>query len=515
MGRYRSRGSITVFLSLVSVLFLSLICTTVESARIQGARAQTANITDMGNYSLFGEYEKKLLEDYELFAVDGSYGTGDFSIGRVNERLQTYLSVNARPKREWLSGLCFDPWNLRIDGSEITEYALLSDGNGETLYQQAVAYMRATAITGGVGKLFAYYRDGQTAWRQQEEYRKNRNSSEQGMQDLKRQEAEKRKEREEQRNRQESQGQIVIEEAGPSETPKKENPLKTLDWLRRKSILDIVCGDSEVSAKNVSSWELPSRRFKRKGTMRLENRYGSLADNLLFREYLLDHFPDYTGEGSQTALDYQMEYLIAGKTSDKANLRSVIQRLLLLREGMNYLYCVNHVEMNAQAGSLATLLIGWTGIAPLVAVMKHALLLGWAYGESLMDVRILLRGGRIPLAKTADTWAVTLDQLVNLKELLEGGGNDRQKGLDYRDYLRVLLNMQSVSGQKKRTLDLVELNLKKFSGLSNFRIDHCVVGIRETTEWTILPVFARIPSAFLGTSARDCRVVVESGFAYH
>ena len=75
-----ARGSITVFLSLSSVLFLSLIFSVIESARIQGARAQTANITDMGNYSLFGEYEKKLLEDYEIFSVDGSYGTGDFSI---------------------------------------------------------------------------------------------------------------------------------------------------------------------------------------------------------------------------------------------------------------------------------------------------------------------------------------------------------------------------------------------------------------------------------------------------
>ena len=49
----KERGAITVFFSLVSVLFLSLICTAAESARIQGARAQAANIADMGNYSVF------------------------------------------------------------------------------------------------------------------------------------------------------------------------------------------------------------------------------------------------------------------------------------------------------------------------------------------------------------------------------------------------------------------------------------------------------------------------------
>ena len=39
------KGSITVFLSITCILFLSLICAAVESARIQGARAQSANIT--------------------------------------------------------------------------------------------------------------------------------------------------------------------------------------------------------------------------------------------------------------------------------------------------------------------------------------------------------------------------------------------------------------------------------------------------------------------------------------
>ena len=58
MQKKECRGSITVFLSLISVIFLSLICTVIESARVQGARAQTANITDMANYSVFGEYEK-------------------------------------------------------------------------------------------------------------------------------------------------------------------------------------------------------------------------------------------------------------------------------------------------------------------------------------------------------------------------------------------------------------------------------------------------------------------------
>ena len=62
MGRKEFKGSITVFFSMVCLLFLSLICATVESARIQGAKAQAANIIGMGNFSWLGEYENGLLE---------------------------------------------------------------------------------------------------------------------------------------------------------------------------------------------------------------------------------------------------------------------------------------------------------------------------------------------------------------------------------------------------------------------------------------------------------------------
>ena len=69
---YRSKGTITVFLSLVSVLFLSLFCTMAESVRVQAARFQAAAAFDMGLFSIFGEYDRVLLEEYDLWFLDGS-----------------------------------------------------------------------------------------------------------------------------------------------------------------------------------------------------------------------------------------------------------------------------------------------------------------------------------------------------------------------------------------------------------------------------------------------------------
>ena len=125
MNRKGWKGSVTVFFSLTCILFLCLICSAAESVRVQGARAQTANITGMATFSLFGEFEKKLLEEYDIFALDGSYGTGSFKKAAVSQRLQTFASFNANPKDGLLTSWCFDPWNLELEDCEVTEYALL------------------------------------------------------------------------------------------------------------------------------------------------------------------------------------------------------------------------------------------------------------------------------------------------------------------------------------------------------------------------------------------------------
>ena len=72
MDRRGQKGSITIFLSLVCILFLSLICAAAESARVQGAKAQSANITGMGNFSLLAEFDRKLLEKYNIFSLDAA-----------------------------------------------------------------------------------------------------------------------------------------------------------------------------------------------------------------------------------------------------------------------------------------------------------------------------------------------------------------------------------------------------------------------------------------------------------
>ena len=137
-------GSVTVFFSLTGVLILCLLLAVVEAVRIQGAKAQTASLEGVANFSVLAEYEKNLLEEFEIFALDGAGGSGSFQIQKSEGRLRYYLKANTDPlSGEGGFGL-FDPWRLMLTDCEIQDYALLTDEQGEPFYQQAVAYMKAT-----------------------------------------------------------------------------------------------------------------------------------------------------------------------------------------------------------------------------------------------------------------------------------------------------------------------------------------------------------------------------------
>ena len=66
-GCVDNRGSITVYLALTLSVMLSLFLTLIEGARTNAIRMQTECAMDLSLYSVFGEYNRQLLEQYDLF----------------------------------------------------------------------------------------------------------------------------------------------------------------------------------------------------------------------------------------------------------------------------------------------------------------------------------------------------------------------------------------------------------------------------------------------------------------
>ena len=88
------RAEITVFLSMVLILIVSFILGIMEITVIHISKNMNRLETDRAVFSLFGEYQKDLLEDYHVFSIDGTYETGDYSEDRLTGRLHYYGSAN-------------------------------------------------------------------------------------------------------------------------------------------------------------------------------------------------------------------------------------------------------------------------------------------------------------------------------------------------------------------------------------------------------------------------------------
>ena len=64
------KGEITVFLSLTVVLLVSFILGMMNAANIQLMKNQARIDVDSALYSLFGEYQTDLLEEYHIFGIE-------------------------------------------------------------------------------------------------------------------------------------------------------------------------------------------------------------------------------------------------------------------------------------------------------------------------------------------------------------------------------------------------------------------------------------------------------------
>lgn len=540
----RSRAVITVFFSLLSVIFLGLTFTFVEAVRYRAARAHCADLMTVGNWSVFSGFENRLLEKYDLFGIDASSG-GTVSAADLGTRLKSSLDENANVRDNIsgkLPGLTFDPFQVSVKDASVTEYALLSDNNGEYFYQQAVDFMHETAWMNALGKLNDSARSAQKAQEAIDDYKTAKKNADKQAADIKAQSSSMESQLQEQAAKaqvsgssQGSSGNVVILDGSgsgqtASPTPaqsaaqakleekkkadKVKNPLWKMIQLKFKSVLDLVCGSLKVSSQKLPGWTVLSKRSKNKGTLKLDTDRGGVTDDLLFREYLLDHFPDWSSGRKEKSLQYQLEYIIGGSTSDKKNLKKVVNKMILLREAYNYLYLQADAAAFEETSSLAAAILGWTGNPGLVEALREAFLVYWAYGESLYDVRILMHGGKVPLIKTSSDWHVPLNKLYYLETLLKKADRTAGHGEDYSDYLRLLLNMQFISTQKKRGLDLLEIDLRQEEGMAFFQADNCVIAMKDTCIWSISPVFSSVPSVFLGTRFSGGSFQTDSGFAY-
>ena len=82
----------------------------------------------------------------------------------------------------------------------------------------------------------------------------------------------------------------------------------------------------------------------------------SALDKLWVQEYIMEHMSSYTDGDTHGLLDYEVEYILGGKDSDKSNLSYVANSLLLIREVSNIAYLYTNGQRRAELEACAAAL---------------------------------------------------------------------------------------------------------------------------------------------------------------
>lgn len=442
MRNHGCKGSVTVFMSLLLLVLLSFIGSVIVASRAQISKAYSRGNMDVAMNSIFAEYQVELLEEFGIFALESTYESGTYDVDQVIERLEFYGA----------------------EGMEIEVEAvqLLTD-NGASAYQEQIVYYMEQKY--GLDTIASYL--GITdLWTSQES---------EGLSVEQKIEAEEAE---------------LAEEVAQAETTLdvEENPLNNIATLRGTSILNLVIEDTtQISQVTIDSDESVSSRVLQTGTGTYSKGDSSIdANQLLLGEYMLEQFSyaEFSAENNDNAsfdaesdenslLKYELEYILEGNDSDIKNLESVVHKIILIRTGVNYTCLSTSVTKKAEADAMALAIATAAGVPYLQSVIKESLLLAWAYAESVVEVKSLLYGGSLDLVKLEADWNLELSNLLTFgEESIQT--SQKEGGMSYKDYLRMLIYLENSDNLVMRSLDLVEQRVQVALEQEYFQVDYCI-----------------------------------------
>lgn len=449
------KGSVSVVIALTLTLMLSFSMALIESARENTLLLKADIVFDAGVQGVMAQYSAALWEKYDLLYVDSGDSGVQAAKGHISTQLADIIEKNlAYDTGGWLA--------LDYVGVEISELLLATDFSGKDFYLQAVDAAAASTGLSYIELALRWFDKTEETYNMgdflQEETQRVSDSIEEvnGTEVVTESVWEENEEGE----------RVLVEE---TECVNIENPLDRI-WEAGVLLHQVTEGSDSISSVEVDRSFLASHRRVAAGTLQDERKEDGIRNKLLFCKYVIDHFGCYTDTAAEKEkmLHCEQEYLLGGKESDRQNMELVTAKLLILREIDNYLMLMQDEVKKLEAHELA--LAATAALVPwMEPVVYQAILIYWAYEESVKDLQVLFRGEKIPLVKS----------------LSLGAGDEYALG--YQEYLLLLLLMQSREKLVMRSIDIVELNMRMKN--EAFCMDACLA--RAQLEGSFCDMYGR------------------------
>jgi len=460
-------GYLTIYMVLCFSVLLIFEITLIKGAEQNTVRTEAELAMDVSGQSLLAEYHRELWEQYSMLFVDTSYGRGQPSASNLSERLGFYMSKNLA-NTSLIS--------MSVEEEEILDYKTAVDEQGAVFSSAAAEYVERIAGVRNINKQLMNF----NIWKKE---------------DLTQQDTErKQKENQEKidshpipvrikkKQKYDTEKGIMVTVEEKEEVPIK-NPADAINNQRKKGVLQLVLDQSDqISQTKVMLNQYVSLRESRmsgEGITSEKNqktKSGAYSENILFQIYVFDKMGFWGKEFEKSNMKYQTEYILYGHDNDAENLKAAVSRLLVLRETSNLLFLSQDAGKKAEIESMAAGVAAVAVSPDLYPLIKTSITFGWAFMESVQDVKSLMHGGKVPILKTDATWKTELSNMINPSktEVEKGTESGTEKGLSYQEYLFMLMLLQNQNTKVFRTMDIVEMDVRKTQGNENFRIDGCI-----------------------------------------
>lgn len=242
----------------------------------------------------------------------------------------------------------------------------------------------------------------------------------------------------------------------------------TGDGSARGTLGFFLSGDKKVSKRKISDTSWSDVKTEKEGKT-------DLVEKGFLILYAKAHFKNFLSkvkeDDKKEALRYGLEYLIAGKESDEANLSSVANRIFGLRTIVWYGYFLTRKDKMAEAEAIAAAIASVLALPAAIEIIKYGIVMGWSMDEARKEVKSLLKGEDIPLLP----------------------GKSEGVKLKYQSFLDSFLVIAS-GKLPVRMVKLIEQNIK-LRYYQGFRADSMFAGVSGEVSVKTMPRIFRL--AFL------------------
>ncbi|MBR5658159.1 MAG: hypothetical protein IKX10_02025 [Lachnospiraceae bacterium] len=521
------RGVITVYVSLVFLLVMSLLAALLETARVYGLRVRLQMASRGGLDSLFSMYSKPLFENFGILMLDESFGYDQPVADAFTNIIRENMKYDLEQNKGMILGRTFQLFDLKFEDLVIAKTIRAVDDGGVYFAQSAIDMMKyrvpASAFT-SFTSLLGMYENAEAAKQSIEEGGGAVESEDWNTYvTTAAPETLPATESAPAASETGTEGSIADPGSAETEVPATTEEATTIDYNAEadeavdKSIIGVVkdflkgnvlkiygLKEAEISKGKRNIKEAVSKKHSKDKVSEIsEGVMSEAVTDFLFGEYVMEYLLDFQEQKdkekkNEGQLRYEVEYVLIGKDNDKDNLLGVLNRIYGTRVAFNSFAVLTNPQCQKEAAATASAVIGWTGIVPLVLGVQWLLLETMALAESVLDMRALVDGKKIPLFKSPAQWSVRLSNGV---QLLTSGAQSKEMagGFDYQTYERVLLFFEKNKSKYLQTMDIIEWDMQKSD--PGFHMDDCVYAVEIEAQASAGRLFSKmivlVPTLFL------------------